>query len=130
MPNRPRGPAKNEQIKADEVRVIASDKSNLGVMKSKQALSIANSEGLDLVLISPEANPPVCRIVDYGKYLYEEEKKKKEAKKGQSKAKSAVKELKLRPHTDVADYNVKVNQALKFLAKVTLSFLFKWRWLN
>ena len=104
--------------RAQEVRVIGSDKENLGVMSTVKALSLASAEGLDLILVNPDGAPPVCRIMDYGKYLYEEEKKKKEARKGQSKAKSAVKELKLRPHTDVADYNVKINQAHKFLAKV------------
>jgi len=103
--------------RAQEVRVIGSDKENLGVMSTVKALSLASAEGLDLILVNPDGAPPVCRIMDYGKYLYEEEKKKKEARKGQSKAKSAVKELKLRPHTDVADYNVKINQAHKFLAK-------------
>jgi len=116
-PPKPRGPPKNEQIRANEVRVIASDRSNLGVMRTSDALSMAREENLDLVEITSDAKPPVCRIVDYGKYLYEQEKKKKEAKKGQSKAKSAVKELKLRPNTDVADYNVRLKRCKQFLAK-------------
>lgn len=86
-------------------------------MSPKEAVSIARDEGKDLLLITPDAKPPVCRIVDYGKYLYEQEKKKKEAKKGQSKAKNAVKELKLRPNTDVHDYNVRLKKCLQFLSK-------------
>lgn len=116
-PPKPRGPPKNEDIRAKEVRVIGSKKENLGIMKTSEALSIASEEGLDLLEITPGANPPVCRIVDFGKYMYEQEKKKKEAKKGQSKAKSAVKELKLRPNTDVHDYNVRLKRCLQFLAK-------------
>jgi len=86
-------------------------------MPTKEAVSLAQSEGLDLVLVTPDASPPVCRVVDFGKYMYEQEKKKKEAKKGQSKAKSSVKELKMRPNTDVHDYNVRLKRAKQFLAK-------------
>lgn len=111
------GPPKNDAIRAKEVRVIGSQRENLGVMPIKEALSVAKGEGLDLLLITPDANPPVCRVVDYGKFLYEQEKKKKEAKKGQSKAKSAVKELKMRPNTDVHDYNVRLKKCLQFLGK-------------
>ena len=86
-------------------------------MPTKEAVSLAQSEGLDLVLVTPDASPPVCRVVDFGKYMYEQEKKKKEAKKGQRKAKSSVKELKMRPNTDVHDYNVRLKRAKQFLAK-------------
>ena len=86
-------------------------------MPTKEAVSLAQSEGLDLVLVTPDASPPVCRVVDFGKYMYEQEKKKKEAKKGQSKAKSSVKELKMRPNTDVHDYNVRLKRAKQFLGK-------------
>mmetsp|Transcript_3471 Transcript_3471/g.12633 ORF Transcript_3471/g.12633 Transcript_3471/m.12633 type:complete len:252 (-) Transcript_3471:145-900(-) len=116
-PPKPRGPPKNEDIRGKEVRVIGSQRENLGVMPTKEAVSLAQSEGLDLVLVTPDASPPVCRVVDFGKYMYEQEKKKKEAKKGQSKAKSSVKELKMRPNTDVHDYNVRLKRAKQFLAK-------------
>jgi len=116
-PPKPRGPPKNDEIRGKEVRVIGSQRENLGVLPTQEALSMAAGEGLDLVLVTPDAKPPVCRIVDYGKFLYEQEKKKKEAKKGQSKAKSAVKELKLRPNTDVHDYNVRLKKCLQFLGK-------------
>lgn len=112
-----RGPPKNAEIRVSDVRVIGTNKESLGVMPTRQALDIAADEDLDLVLVVPDADPPVARIVNYGKFMYEQDKKKKEAKKGQSKAKSAVKELKMRPNTDVADYNVRLKRALNFLAK-------------
>jgi translation initiation factor IF-3 len=115
----------NEKIKGSEVRVINPDGIQLGIMSSQQALQTAMSLGLDLVEVAPEANPPVCRIMDYGKYRYEQSKKAKDAKKKQSIIQ--VKEVKMRPKTDEHDLEVKTRHIERFLndgnkAKITMIF--------
>lgn len=115
----------NEQIRDKEVRLIGSDGEQLGVMSAKEAQKIADDEGLDLVKISPKANPPVCKVVDYGKYKYEQMRKEKEAKKKQHTVE--LKEIRLSPNIDTNDLNTKVNAARKFLekgdkVKITLRF--------
>ena len=115
----------NEQIRDKEVRVIGKDGEQLGIMSSKEAYQLAKEADLDLVKIAPTAKPPVCKIVDYGKYRYEAMRKEKEAKKKQKVI--DIKEVRLSPNIDTNDLNTKVNQARKFLAKgdkvkVTLRF--------
>ena len=109
------GPRANHRIFAKEVQVISSDGNNLGVMQTKSAIEIAKDEGLDLVEISPKANPPVCKIIDIGKYKYEQQKKNSKAKKKQKIVN--LKEIKLRPVTEIHDYNFKIKNAQKFLSK-------------
>ncbi len=96
-----------------EVRVVAEDGSNLGVLSTEQALKRAQEAGLDLVEVNPKANPPVCKILDFGKYKYEEKKKQREAKKKQTVVE--VKEIKIRPKTDDHDLEVKIRAARKFI---------------
>ena len=115
----------NEQIRAKEVRVIGIDNEQLGVMSIQDARKIADDEGVDLVMIAPTAKPPVCRVVDYGKFKYEQLRKEKEAKKKQKTVE--IKEIRLSPNIDTNDLNTKVNAAKKFLekgkrVKVTLRF--------
>lgn len=115
----------NEQIRDREVRVIGEDGEQLGIMSSKDAQKLAEEAGLDLVKIAPTAKPPVCRIVDYGKFRYEQTRKEKEAKKKQKVI--DIKEVRLSPNIDTNDLNTKVNAARKFLSKgdrvkVTLRF--------
>lgn len=115
----------NEQIRDREVRVIGEDGEQLGVMSSREAMKLAEEAGLDLVKIAPTAKPPVCKIVDYGKFKYEQTRKEKEAKKKQKII--DVKEIRLSPNIDTNDLNTKVNAARKFLTKgdkvkVTLRF--------
>ncbi|OKY74406.1 MAG: translation initiation factor IF-3 [Desulfobulbaceae bacterium DB1] len=115
----------NELIKEYEIRVIGDDGQQLGILKTKEALAIAEQAGLDLVEISPNAEPPVCRIMDYGKYRYEQSKKQAEAKKKQTVVE--VKEIKLRPKTEKHDLDFKIRNIRKFLAqknkvKVTMRF--------
>ena len=115
----------NEQIRDKEVRVIGEDGEQLGIMSSKEALALAEEAGVDLVKIAPTAKPPVCRIVDYGKYKYEQTRKEKDKKKNQKVVE--VKEIRLSPNIDTNDLNTKVNAAKKFLSKgdrvkVTLRF--------
>jgi translation initiation factor IF-3 len=115
----------NEQIRDKEVRVIGPDGEQIGVMSSKEAYFKAKDAGLDLVKISPNAKPPVCKIVDYGKYRYEQTRRAKEAKKKQRTIET--KEIRLSPNIDTNDLNTKVNQTKKFLEKgnkikVTLRF--------
>ena len=115
----------NEQVRDREVRVIGSDGTQLGIMSAKEAMKIAREQELDLVKIAPHAKPPVCKIIDYGKYRYELSRKEKEAKKKQKTI--DVKEFRLSPNIDKNDLNTKVNQARKFLSKgdkvkVTLRF--------
>jgi translation initiation factor IF-3 len=115
----------NEQIRDKEVRVIGEDGEQLGVMPTKEAQKLADDAGLDLVKIAPTAKPPVCKIVDYGKYRYEQARKEKEAKKKQKTVE--VKEIRLSPNIDTNDLNTKMNAARKFLSKgdkvkVTLRF--------
>ncbi len=105
----------NEQIRDKEVRVIGPDGEQIGVMSSKEAYFKAKDAGLDLVKISPNAKPPVCKIVDYGKYRYEQARRAKEAKKKQRTVET--KEIRLSPNIDTNDLNTKVNQARKFLEK-------------
>ena len=105
----------NEQIRDREVRVIGENGEQLGVMSAKEAFKLAREADLDLVKIAPTAKPPVCKIIDYGKYKYEQTRKEKEAKKKQKV--TEVKEIRLSPNIDVNDLNTKANQARKFLAK-------------
>ena len=104
----------NEEIRDREVRLIGEDGEQLGIMSSREALNLADDKGLDLVKISPNANPPVCKLMNYGKYVYELAKKNKEAKKNQKVVE--VKEVWLSMTIDVGDLNVKAKQAQKFLS--------------
>ena len=113
--SKPQGPKANERIKALDVQVIGSDGNNLGVMQLKQAIQQARDEGLDLIEISPNANPPVCKIMDMGKYKYDLQKKANQAKKKQKVV--SLKEIKLRPGTEIHDYNFKIKNAKKFITK-------------
>ena len=113
--SKPQGPKANERIRAIDVQVIGSDGNNLGILPLNKAIEAAKSEGLDLIEISPNANPPVCKIMDMGKYKYDLQKKANIAKKKQKVV--ALKEIKLRPGTDVHDYNFKIKNAKKFLNK-------------
>ena len=115
----------NEQIRDKEVRVVGEDGEQLGIMSSKEAQKLADEAGLDLVKIAPTAKPPVCKIVDYGKYKYEQTRREKEAKKKQKVIE--IKEIRLSPNIDTNDLNTKMNAARKFLSKgdkvkVTLRF--------
>ena len=115
----------NERIRANQVRVISDDGSQLGIMTSIEALRIAREQGLDLVAVAPEAVPPVCRIMDFNKYKYQQARQEREAKKKHHMAK--LKEMKFKPHINDHDYQVKFNQLKKFLgrgdkAKVTMVF--------
>ena len=112
---RPRGPKINERIRALEVQVINSEGKNLGTLAIKNAIEIAKQEGLDLIEISPNAKPPVCKIIDVGKYKYDLQKKANKAKKKQKII--SLKEIKLRPVTEIHDYNFKIKNAKKFLEK-------------
>ena len=113
--NKPTGPRANERIRALEVQVISSDGKNLGTLKTQEAINIAKQEGLDLIEISPNANPPVCKIIDIGKYKYDLQKKANKAKKKQKII--SLKEIKLRPVTEIHDYNFKIKNAQRFLEK-------------
>ena len=113
--SKPQGPRANEKIRALDVQVIGSDGKNLGVLQLNKAIELARNEGLDLIEISPNTNPPVCKIMDIGKYKYDLQKKANKAKKNQRI--SNLKELKLRPGTEVHDYNFKIKNAKKFLTK-------------
>lgn len=115
----------NGEIRAKEVRLIDQDGEQVGIMPVRDALARAEAVSMDLVEISPEAEPPVCRIMDYGKFVFEAKQKKKEAKKKQHQVQ--IKEIKLRPGTEEADYQVKLRAIIRFLeegdkAKVTLRF--------
>ena len=126
--SRPQGPKSNQQIRSIDVQVIGSDGNNLGILPLKKAIETAKEEGLDLIEISPNANPPVCKIMDMGKYKYDLQKKTNIAKKKQKVV--ALKEIKMRPGTDVHDYNFKVKNAKKFLVnkdKVKFTVKFKGR---
>ena len=112
---KPKGPRANERIRAPEVQVIGSDGKNLGTVKTREAIDMAKQEGLDLIEISPNANPPVCKIIDVGKYKYELQKKANKAKRKQKVIN--LKEIKLRPVTEIHDYNFKIKNAQKFLTK-------------
>lgn len=115
----------NEQIRDKEVRLIGTEGEQLGIMSAKDAMKLAREAELDLVKIAPNAKPPVCKIIDYGKYRYELARKEKEAKKKQKTI--DIKEVRLSPNIDTNDLNTKINQARKFLAKgdkvkITLRF--------
>ncbi|WP_018303714.1 translation initiation factor IF-3 [Wenxinia marina] len=115
----------NDRIRATEIRLIGPDGQNVGVVSPDRALAAAEQLGLDLVEISPNATPPVCKIMDYGKFKYETQKKEAEARKNQKIIE--IKEVKFRPNTDTHDYDVKMRNVLKFLengdkVKVTLRF--------
>ena len=122
------GPRTNEQITASEVRVISSTGAQLGIISIREALNYAEDEGYDLVEVSPDAKPPVCKIIDYGKLKYKEQKSKKEAKKKQKTIE--VKEIKMRPGIDTHDYQVKIKALKKFISggnKVKVSMRFRGR---
>ena len=112
---KPKGPKTNERIRSPQVQVINSDGKNLGTLNTQEAINIAKQEGLDLIEISPNANPPVCKIIDIGKYKYDLQKKANKAKKKQKIMN--LKEIKLRPVTEIHDYNFKIKNAQKFLEK-------------
>ena len=113
--SKPQGPKFNERIRALDVQVINSDGQNLGAMPLNKAIELAKQEGLDLIEISPNANPPVCKIMDMGKYKYDLQKKANLAKKKQKTV--SLKEIKLRPGTETHDYNFKIKNAKKFISK-------------
>jgi len=123
-----RGPAVNKSISAKSVRVITDNGEMLGVLQIEEALRMASDQGLDLVEVSPKANPPVCKIIDYGKYKYRVQKKQAEARKKQKTFE--VKEVKLRPGIEDHDYGVKLKSIQKFLSdgdKVKITLRFKGR---
>ncbi|SHG64709.1 bacterial translation initiation factor 3 (bIF-3) [Cognatiyoonia sediminum] len=124
-PQRDTGPRINDRIRATEIRLIGAEGENVGVVSPERALVMAEDAGLDLVEISPNANPPVCKIMDYGKFKYETQKKEAEARKKQKTIE--IKEIKFRPNTDNHDYEVKMRNVFKFLengdkVKITLRF--------
>ena len=110
-----RGPRTNNRINSSEVQVIASDGENLGILNTNKAIAMAKEEGLDLIEIAPNANPPVCKIIDKGKFKYDAQKKANKAKKKQKIV--SLKEIKLRPVTGTHDYDFKVKNAKKFITK-------------
>lgn len=121
----------NEEIRAREVRVIGSDGEQLGIMSGREAQQLAYEKHLDLVEIAPTAKPPVCRIMDYGKYRYEQQKREKESRKKQKTF--DIKEVKLRPGIEEHDFNVKLKNAVRFLEdgdKVKVTIMFRGRELS
>lgn len=121
----------NEEIRAREVRVIGSDGEQLGIMSGREARQLAYEKHLDLVEIAPTAKPPVCRIMDYGKYRYEQQKREKESRKKQKTF--DIKEVKLRPGIEEHDFNVKFKNAVRFLEdgdKVKVTIMFRGRELS
>ncbi len=124
-PQRDTGPRINDRIRAPEIRLIGANGENIGVVSPARAMDLAEQAGLDLVEISPNATPPVCKIMDFGKFKYEQQKRESEARKKQKIIE--VKEVKFRPNTDTHDYDVKMKNVFKFLengdkVKVTLRF--------
>ncbi len=118
----------NEDIRDKEVRLISDTGEQLGIVSSKEAMEIAIQKGMDLVKIAPQAQPPVCRVMDYGKYRFEQAKREKEARKNQRIVE--IKEIRLTPNIDVGDLNVKVGHACRFLKggdKVKVSVRFRGR---
>ena len=118
----------NEEIRDKELRVIGSDGQQLGIMSARDALNIAEQKNLDLVKIAPQAKPPVCKIMDYGKYRFEQAKREKEARKNQHIVE--IKEVRLSLNIDTHDFNTKLNNALKFIKhgdKVKVSIRFRGR---
>ena len=121
----------NEEIREKEVRLIAPDGSMVGVVPIKEAQALANQNNMDLVMIAPQAVPPVCKVMDYGKYIFDLAKKEKEAKKNQKVI--SVKEIKFTPSTEEHDFNFKLKNAIKFLKngdKVKVSVKFRGREMN
>ena len=110
-----KGPRSNNRITSPDVQVISSDGDNLGILNTTEAIRKAKEEGLDLIEIAPNTKPPVCKIMDMGKYKYDAQKKANKAKKKQKKIE--LKEIKLRPVTEVHDYTFKIKNAKKFLTK-------------
>ena len=110
-----RGPKSNNRINSPEVQVISSSGENLGILNTNEAIAMAKEEGLDLIEIAPNAKPPVCKIIDMGKYKYDAQKKANKAKKKQKKIE--LKEIKLRPVTEIHDYKFKIKNAQKFILK-------------
>ena len=110
-----RGPKSNNRINSPEVQVISSSGENLGILNTNEAIAMAKEEGLDLIEIAPNAKPPVCKIIDIGKYKYDAQKKANKAKKKQKKIE--LKEIKLRPVTEIHDYKFKIKNAQKFILK-------------
>ncbi|WP_035839050.1 translation initiation factor IF-3 [Allgaiera indica] len=124
-PTRDTGPRVNDRIRAPEIRLIGAEGENIGVVPPARAMALAEEAGLDLVEISPNATPPVCKIMDFGKFKYEQQKREAEARKKQKTIE--IKEVKFRPGTDTHDYDVKMRNVVKFLengdkVKVTLRF--------
>lgn len=124
-PQRDTGPRINDRIRAPEIRLIGADGENVGVVSPARAMQMAEEAGLDLVEISPTAVPPVCKIMDYGKFKYEQQKREAEARKKQKIIE--IKEVKFRPGTDTHDYEVKMRSVMRFLedgdkVKITLRF--------
>jgi translation initiation factor IF-3 len=124
-PQRDTGPRVNEAIRSSEIRLIGADGENVGVVTPDRAMEMAEEAGLDLVEISPNASPPVCKIMDFGKFKYETQKREAEARKKQKIIE--IKEVKFRPNTDTNDYDVKMRNVFKFLdngdkVKITLRF--------
>lgn len=118
----------NREIRAREIRVIGEDGEQIGVMVTRDALAIAEEKDLDLVEVAPNANPPVCRLMDYGKYLYEQQKRDRESRKAQKQIE--IKEVRLRPKTGEHDIQVVLNKSRKFLqddAKVRVRIRFRGR---
>lgn len=118
----------NHKIRAREVRLIGSEGEQLGIMPLSEALNLAREKSLDLVNIAPQAKPPVCRIMDFGKYKFEQSKREKEARKRQKT--TSVKEVKMRPNIETHDFQVKVRNAQRFLEggdKVKVSVIFRGR---
>ncbi len=118
----------NEEIRDSEIRLIGSTGEQLGIMSAAQALNIADEQGLDLVKISPQANPPVCKLMDYGKFRFEQSKREKEARKNQHVVE--IKEVRMSPGIDVGDFNTKLKNAQKFLSegnRVKVSVRFRGR---
>lgn len=118
----------NEEIRDKEIRLIGADGAQLGIMSSAQANAMAEEQGMDLVKISPNATPPVCKIMDYSKFCFDQKKREKEAKKNQRVVE--IKEIRMSPSIDTNDFNTKVNQAAKFLQqghKLKVSIRFRGR---
>ncbi|MEG2570200.1 MAG: translation initiation factor IF-3 [Clostridia bacterium] len=115
----------NEEIRDREVRLIGDDGEQLGVVTGENAMALADEKGMDLVKIAPKATPPVCKIMDYGKFKFEQDKREKEARKNQKVV--DIKEIRMTPGIDVHDFDVKINNAIRFLktgdkVKVTVRF--------
>ncbi|MBJ3762223.1 translation initiation factor IF-3 [Maribius pontilimi] len=124
-PTRDTGPRVNGRIRSGEIRLIGAEGENVGVVTPERGMQLAEEAGLDLVEISPNASPPVCKIMDFGKFKYEQQKRESEARKKQKTIE--VKEVKFRPNTDTHDYDVKMRNVFKFLengdkVKITLRF--------